>query len=201
MKIWFALLLALACGAAQAQQPCLSLSRVVIANHVVRQQEDTVAKLTFKTRNCAIAEVRDGTSVMFESLPGLDVAVSEVGFKHTDEPRAAMGVAKARELSLSLKLSASPDLAVGERTLHGFLTYQVIDGSGNPAPEAQMISFPFRVIPHKPYKKIALPDYGRPHQDSAVMHGLKTAGMIAAGIPLFILMLVVCPFTGACGEC
>jgi hypothetical protein len=194
------LLIALACGAAQAQQPCLSLSKVVISNHVVRQQEETVAKLTFKTRNCAIAEVRDGTSVMFESLPGLDVAVSEVGFKRTDEARAATGVAKARELSLSLKLSASPDLAVGERTLHGFLTYQVIDGSGNPAPEAQMISFPFKVIPHKPYKKVALPDYGRPHQDSAFVHGLKTAGMIVEGIPLFILLALMC-LTGNCWEC
>jgi hypothetical protein len=201
MKRLFAVLIGLACGAAQAQQPCLSLSKVVIANHVVRQQEDTVARLTFKARNCAIAEVRDGTSVMFESLPGLDVSVSEVGFKHTDEARAATGVAKARELSLSLKLSASPDLAVGERTLHGFLTYQVIDGSGNPAPEAQMISFPFKVIPHKPYKKVALPDYGRPHQDSAFMHGLKTAGMIVVGIPLFILVAMVCLTTGNCLEC
>jgi hypothetical protein len=200
MKLSFVLLIALACGAAQAQQPCLSLSKVVISNHVVRQQEETVAKLTFKTRNCAIAEVRDGTSVMFESLPGLDVAVSEVGFKRTDEARAATGIAKARELSLSLKLSASPDLAVGERTLHGFLTYQVIDGSGNPAPEAQMISFPFKVIPHKPYKKVALPDYGRPHQDSAFVHGLKTAGMIVEGIPLFILLALMC-LTGNCWEC
>jgi hypothetical protein len=200
MKFSFLLLIALACGAAQAQQPCLSLSKVVISNHVVRQQEETVAKLTFKTRNCAIAEVRDGTSVMFESLPGLDVAVSEVGFKRTDEARAATGIAKARELSLSLKLSASPDLAVGERTLHGFLTYQVIDGSGNPAPEAQMISFPFKVIPHKPYKKVALPDYGRPHQDSAFVHGLKTAGMIVEGIPLFILLALMC-LTGNCWEC
>jgi hypothetical protein len=201
MKRFFAVLIALACGAAQAQQPCLRLSKVVISNHFVRQQEDTVAKLTFKTRNCAIAEVRDGTSVMFESLPGLDVVVSEVGFKHTDNARAATGVVKAQELSLSLKLLASPDLAVGEHTLRSFLAYQVIDGSGNPAPEAQMISFPFKVIPHKPYKKVALPDYDRPHQDSAFVHGLKTAGMVVAVIPILIFMLVWCPFSGTCPTC
>jgi hypothetical protein len=203
MKFSFVLLIALACGAAQAQQPvpCLRLSKVVISNHAVRQQEDTAAKLTFKARNCAIAELRDRITATFESSPGLDVAVSEVGFKHTDEVRAAAGVAKARELSLSLKLTASPDLAVGEHTLHGLLIYQVVNAPGNPAPETLLISVPFKVIPHKPYKKVALPDNGRPHQDSAFVHGLKTAGMIAAGIPLFILMLVVCPFTGACGEC
>ena len=203
MKFPFVLLIALACGAVQAQQPvpCLSLSKVVISNHAVRQQEDTVARLTFKARNCAIAELRDDTEAIFESLPGLDVTVSEVGFKHMDEARAATGVAKARELSLSLKLSASPDLAVGERTLHGLLTYQVIDDSGNPAPEALVISFPFKVIPHKPYKKVELPDYGRPHQDSAFVHGIKTAGMIVVGIPLFIVMAMVCLTTGNCWEC
>jgi hypothetical protein len=203
MKFSFVLLIALVCAAAQAQQPvpCLSLSKVVVSNHAVRQQEDTVARLTFKAKNCAIAEVGDSTIATFESSPGLDVAVSEVGFKHMDEARAATGVAKARELSLSLKLSASPDLGVGEHTLHGLLTYQVIDASGNPAPEALTISFPFKVIPHKPYKKVALPDYGRPHQDSAFVHGLKTAGMIVALIPIFAFMLVWCPLSGTCPTC
>jgi hypothetical protein len=204
MKFSFVLLIALACGTVQAQQqpvPCLSLSKVVISNHAVRQQEDTVVRLTFKARNCAIAELRDDTEAIFESLPGLDVTVSEVGFKHTDEGRVATGVVKARELSLSLKLSASPDLAVGEHTLHGLLTYQVMDGSGNPAPEALVISFPFKVIPHKPYKKVALPDYGRPHQDSAFVHGLKTAGMVIVLIPVVVFMLVWCPFSGTCPTC
>lgn len=203
MKLSFVLLIALACGAAQAQQPvpCLRLSKIVIPNHAVRQQQDTVARLTFKARNCAIAEVRDRTVATFESSPGLDVAVSEVGFKHMDEARAATGVAKARELSLSLKLSASPDLAVGEHTLHGLLIYQVMDGSGNPASETLLISFPFKVIPHKPYKKVALQDYGRPHQDSAFVHGLKTAGMVMVLIPVVVFMLVWCPISGTCPTC
>jgi hypothetical protein len=199
----FVLLIALACGAAQAQQPvpCLRLSKIVISNHVVRQQEDTVARLTFKARNCAIAEVSDRTIATFESLPGLDVAVSEMGFKHTAEARAATGIVKVRELSLSLKLSASPDLAVGERTLHGLLIYQVIGAPGNPAPETLLISVPFKVIPHKPYKKVALPDDGRPHQESGFVHALKTAGMFVALIPIFVFMLVWCPISGTCPTC
>jgi hypothetical protein len=203
MKRFFALLIGFACAAACAQPsvPCLRLSRVAIANHSLRQQEDTVVTLTFKARNCAVAELRDRTTAAFESSPGLDIALSDVGFKDLDDTRTSTGIQKARELSLSLKLSASPDLAVGEHTLHGLLSYQVIDASGNPTPETLAIGFPFKVAPYKPYEKVALPDNGRPHQESAFVHGLKIAGMIVVGIPLFIVLAVLCLTTGNCWEC
>jgi len=200
MKGFVSLLIVLGAVSAHAQPPvpCLKLSKVAIANHGLRQQEDTVARLTFKARNCAVASLRDGTTATFESSPGLDIALSDVGFKDLDEAPTNTGIQKARELSLSLKLSASADLAVGEHTLHGLLTYQAIDTSGNPAPETLAIGLSFKVAPHKPYKKMATPDT-RLHQDSAFVHGLKTAGMIVVGIPIFIVLGVMCLF-GNCWD-
>lgn len=202
MKCFFALLIGLVCAAAQAQQtaPCLKLSKVLIANHVVRQQEDTIAKLIFKARNCAVAEARDRTVPTFESSPGLEVSVSDLLFMDLEE-EAGTGITVARQVSLSLKLSASPDLPVGEHTLRGLLSYQVIDSSGNPAPETLAIGFPFKVAPHKPYKEVALPDYGRPQQESGFVHGLKIAAMIVVGIPLVLAMMIWCPISGDCPTC
>lgn len=160
-----------------------------------------MAKLIFKARDCAVVELHDRTTANFESSPGLNIAVSDIAFKDLDETPTSAGIQRARELSLLLELSASPDFAVGEHTLHGLLTYQVIDASGNPVPETMAIGFPFKVIPHKPYKKVALPDSGRPHQESTFVNGLKTAGMIVAGIPIFIILSLQCLITGNCWEC
>lgn len=189
-------------AAAQAQlpAPCLKLSKVAITGHALRQQESTIAKLTFKAQHCAVAGLRSSTSTNFESSPGLDIAVSDVGFKRSNETPTAMGIQKVQELSLFLKLSASPDLAVGEHTLHGLLTYQAIDASGTPALENLVISFPFKVAPHKPSKKVAPPDFGRPREESPFVHGLKTTGMVLLAIPIFIVLAVECLF-GNCWGC
>ena len=202
MKRSILLVIALA-TAAQAQQaiPCLSLSKVTVTGHALRQQESTIAKLTFKARNCAVVDLPARTTATFESSPGLDISVSDVRFKDLDETPASAGSQKARELSLWLTLSASPDFAIGEHTPHGILTYQVIDASGNPAPETLAIDFPFKVVPHKPYEKVAPPDNGTPHEESAFVEGLKTAGMVIVGIPIFIALALECMFTGNCWEC
>jgi hypothetical protein len=188
------LLVIVLAAAAQAQQPapCLRLAKVDIPGHALGQQESTVARLTFKAHGCVVADLRDRTTVAFESSPRLDIAVNDIEFKDPDKTLASPGIQKARQLSLLLKLSASPDMAVGEHTLHGILTYQVIDSSGNPAPETLEIAFPLKVVPHKS------------HPESAFVHGLKTAGIIAARIPLiplFILVELSCLITGNCTDC
>lgn len=201
MKRSILLLIALT-AAAQAQQPapCLKLSKVNITDHALRQQESTIARLTFKAQHCAVAGLRDSTGASFESLPGLDISVSDVGFKLSNETPTIIGIQKAQELSLFLNLSASPDLTVGEHALHGLLTYQAIDASGNPALETLAISFPFKVVPHKPYKTVAPLDFGRPHKESPFMHGLKITGMVIVAVPIFIVLAVQCLF-GNCWEC
>ena len=200
MKKSILLIIALA-AAAQAQQavPCLRLSKVT--DNTVTQQESTIAQLTFKAQNCAVLHLEGLTTATFVSLPGLDMSVMYFTFTDLDETPAGAGNQKASELSLLLRLSPSPDLAVGEHTFHGLLTYQVLDASGNPAPETLPIDFPFTVAPPKPYKAVAPPNNGAPQEETGFVHGLKTAGMVIVGIPIFIVLALVCTFTGNCWEC
>lgn len=200
MKSSILLVIVLAAAAAQAQQalPCLRLSKVT--DNTVTQQESTIAQLTFKAQNCPVLHLPDRTTATFVSLPGLDMSVMYFTFMDLDETPAGAGNQKASELSLLLRLSPSPDLAVGEHTFHGALTYQVLDATGNPAPETLPIDFPFTVAPHKPYTAVALPNNGTPQQESGFVNGLKTAGMVIVGIPIFIVLAFVCMFTG-CSEC
>jgi len=195
------LLVIVLAATAQAQQavPCLRLSKVT--DNALTQQENTITKLTFKAQNCAVLHLEGLTTATFVSLPGLDMSVMYFTFKDLDETPASAGNQKASELSLLLRLSPSPDLAVGEYTFHGALTYQALDASGHPATETLPIDFPFTVAPHKPYKNVKPPDNGAPQEESGFVHGLKTAGMIAVGIPIFIVLAFVCMFTGNCWEC
>ena len=94
---------------------------------------------------------------------------------------------------MSLKLIASPDLPVGESSLHGMLTYQAVNGAGVAAPATLAFNIPLKVAPPKPYK----PD----KESSGFVKGLEIAGEIIAGIPLFIVMLIWCPFSGECPSC
>jgi hypothetical protein len=84
---------------------------------------------------------------------------------------------------VSLRFIASPDLAVGEHTLRGLLTYNVADKSGNVSSETLAIAIPFKVAPPVVHK-----------QRSAFMKGLARTGQIIVEIPMLLLMLVVCPF-------
>jgi|SRR5215831_12360707 len=194
------LLVIVLAAAAQAQQavPCLRLSKVT--DNALTQQESTIAKLTFKAQNCAVLHLPDRTTATFESLPGLDTSVMYFLFD-LDETPASAGNQKAGELSLLLRLSPSADFAVGEHTFHGLLTYQVLDSSGNPAPETLAIDIPLTVAPHKPYQAVAPPNNGAPQEESGFVQGLKTAGMVIVGIPIFIVLALVCTFTGNCWEC
>jgi len=195
------LLVIVLAAAAHAQQavPCLSLSKVT--DNAVTQEENTIAELTFNAQNCAVLYSPDRTTATFESesLPGLEFSV--VHFIFRDEMPASAGNQKARKLSLLLRLSPSADFAVGEHTLHGLLTYQVIDASGNPAPETLAIDVPFTVAPHQPHQAVAPPIIGSPQEESGFLNGLKTAGMVIVGIPIFIVRALVCTFSGNCSEC
>lgn len=186
--------------AAQAQQtvPCLKLNEVT--DNALTQQENTIVKLTFKAQNCAVLHLEGLTTATFVSLPGLDMSVMYFTFTDLDETPAGAGNQKASELSLLLRLSPSADFSVGEHTFHGALTYQVLNASGNPAPETLPIDFPFTVAPRKPYTAVAPPNNGTPQEESGFVQGLKTAGMVIVGIPIFIVLALVCTFTG-CSEC
>ncbi len=203
MKALLLLVIAIATCAAHAQQPtpCLKLSKVKIDRHVLHQQDETMAQLTFKTHGCYVLHGNELPVMTFETKPELDVTLSNTRFAQLDPSSAGTATEKAQEMLVSLKLIASPDLAVGEHTLRGLLTCNVADKSGNVSSETLAIAIPFKVAPHKPYQNVALPDNGRPHQDSAFVHGLKIAGMIVVGIPLFIAMIIWCPISGQCSTC
>jgi hypothetical protein len=203
MKSLLISLIAIAACTAQAQQPgpCLKLSKVRIDRHVLHQQDETTGQLTFKTRGCYILHGNELPVMTFEPKPELDVTLSNARFGRVDPSSVGTATEKAEEMLVTLRFIASPDLAVGEHTLRALLTYNVEDKSGKVSSEALAIAIPFKVAPHKPYEKVALPENDRPHEESAFVHGLKIAGMIVVGIPLFIALAVMCLTTGNCWEC
>ena len=195
MKFSFLLLIALACGAAQAQQPapCLELRKVTIANHVLHRQGETEAKLKFKTRNCYLVQGQDEPSATFESKPDLDVAVSSIGFHDFDQTSMGTSVVKARELSLSLRLVASPALPTGEHNLRAMLSYRAARADGTITPETLAFDIPFKVAPAK------LPHLNK--KPSAFVKGLEIAGIAVIAIPVYVIWFVACLVSGQCGSC
>ena len=194
MKLSFLLLIALACGAAQAQQaPCLELRKVTITNHVLHRQGETEAKLKFKTRNCYVVQGQEQPSATFESKPDLDVAVNSIGFRDFDQTSVGTSAVKARELSLSLRLAASPALPTGEHNLRAMLNYRVARADGTITPETLAFDIPFKVAPAK------LPDLNK--EPSAFVKGLEIAGIVVIAIPVYVILLVSCLVSGQCGSC
>lgn len=187
----FALALTLAPMAAHGEDPqaCLELKKVKIADHVLHQQGETQAELTLKVNNCEIIEDHQQTTVSFESKPGLEVALENVAFHRPNEGESSNQV---KELTVTLKLTASPELPVGESTLHGTLTYQAING-GPVAPETVALNIPFKVAPPKPPKTYKEP--------SGFVKGLEVAGEIVVGIIALPIMLIYCPLSGQCPDC
>jgi len=173
--------------ASRAQGPpkCMELKKVKIEGHVLRQMESTQAVLIFKVRNCEIIEERGQTSVIFESIPGLDVTVEDVVFRRQE------GGNRVNEVRVTLKLTASPDLLIGETTLHGMLTYQAVRAR-IAAPTTVSLSIPL---------KVGLPLAKQPNQSNAFVNGLKIAGEVVVGIPLLLFMMVYCPISGQCPDC
>ena len=189
------LVIAVLAGSAQAQQQpanCLELKKVKIADHVLHQQGQTQAELTLKVKNCSIVEEHAQTTVTFESKPGLDITLDDIAFRRFDDGSVGESSTKVKEVSVSLKLTASPDLPVGESTLHGMLTYQAANG-GVGAPETLDFNVPLKVAPPKPYQP--------PKKPSGFVKGLEIAAEIVVGIPLLLVMMIWCPISGECPDC
>ena len=185
MKTLIALLIAMMVCSAHAQQPapCLKLSKIKIDRHMLHQQDETMAQLTFKAHGCYVLHGNELPVMTFETKPELDVTLSNTRFGRLDPSSAGTGTEKAQEMLVWLRFIASPDLAVGEHTLRGLLTYKVADKSGNVSSETLAIAIPFKVAPPVVHK-----------QRSAFMKGLAQTGQIIRDIPMVLLMLVVCPF-------
>ena len=205
MKHLILLIAILACSAqAQAQsQPanCLQLKKVKI-NRLLHQEEVTWAELTLKTKDCSVVEEHDRLTVTFVGKPGLDVTLQDIGFKRSDDESGGNSPAevKVKEVSVTLRLMAAPDLPVGESTLHGMLTYLAVDHAGAVSPETLAFDIPLRVAPPKPYKP-----YKPQDKPSAFMKGLKQTGVIALEaiipVPALLFMLIYCPISGDCPTC
>jgi len=188
------LLVVLASWTAQAQQraSCLKLSKIKIAD-LLHQSGETRAELTFKAHDCYVVQRRELAAVMFENKPGLQAVVSSTGFGHFDQESVGTPTVNAQEMSLVMTLKASPDLPVGEHSLHAMLTYQRLDSSGVPTPETIAFQVPFKVAPAKVYKP--------PKEKSAFVKGLETAGLVVVAIPAILIMMVWCPISGECPSC
>src|SRR5215470_1230936 len=137
--------------AAQAQQPgnCLKLKKVKIDHHMLHQQDETVAQLTFKARNCSLLTGREKPDFTFADEPGLFVGVKDIRFGEADENAAG----RTKEMSVSVKLIASVSLPVGEHELRGIVKYQAVGSAGTITPESLAITIPFKVAPPKPPEK------------------------------------------------
>ena len=182
-----------AAAAAHAQQPnCLVLKKVKIADHVLHQQGETLATLTLKVKNCEIIADHQQTTVTFESLRGLDVALDDIAFRRPEDEDQGASLNQVREVTVILKLTASPDFPVGETTLHGMLTYQAVSG-GSVVPKTVGLSIPVKVEWPQPPKQHTEPN--------AFVQGLEIAGEIMLGIIALPIMLIYCPLSGECPTC
>jgi len=200
------LMTALLAGIAQAQPraKCLELKKVKIDHHLLHQWGEIRAELTFKTHNCHLVANPGTPTLTFASRPGLSVNVEKVRFGHTDEPgdgapATGASIAKAKELSVALKLSATPTVLVGEHELQGIVSYQTVNSAGDVTPESLAIAIPYKVAEPLPVRG----------EHSKFVPGLQDAGRstleIVGGIVLlpFILpfVLIWCPLSGQCPDC
>ena len=203
MKHMILLIAILVCSAQAQPQPanCLQLKKVKIG-HLLHQEGVTWAELTLKTKDCSVVEEHGRLTVTFATKPGLDVTLQDIGFKRSDDESGANSPAevKVKEVSVTLRLIASPDLPVGESTLHGMLSYLAVNHAGAVSPETLAFDIPLKVAPPKPYKPY------KPHDEpSAFMKGLQQTGVIALeaiiAVPALLFMLIYCPISGDCPTC
>jgi hypothetical protein len=132
MKALFVLLMALATGA-QAQQPtpCLKLKK--IEKHVLHQNGATLATLTFEEKHCYVLNEsknigRQGPVLEITTPPGISATVEGVGVVLFDPATADL---KPRQIAAKLNLTATPEAALGRRSLQVLVHYQVMDSLGN----------------------------------------------------------------------
>ena len=182
----------LAAGISQAQEAakCLTLSKVKLQHHVLHQEDENMAELTFRTHKCHVLEGPEKPGITFAAEPGLYVLVNEVRFTH-DEAQTGGG---AKEMRVSVKLVASATMPVGEHQVRGIVSYQTASIAGTIAPESLAISIPFKVAPPRP-----------PARKNGFVKGLKSTGVVLAEIalvPIWLLwVLVYCPISGDCPTC
>ena len=194
MKNLLVLLIITASWTAKAQQPpsCLKLSKIKIADHLLHRAGETRAELTFKAGDCYVVVARfDRTAVTFEDEPGLQADLNSTGFSHIDQLSVGTPMVKAQEMSVMIELKASPDLPLGEHSLHALVTYQRLDSSGAVVPETLAVQIPFKVAAPKVSQK----------ERSGFLKGLEIAGEIVLAVPALLIMAVWCPISGTCPTC
>jgi hypothetical protein len=177
-------------AAAQAQQrtPCLKLSKVKIERHVLQQQDETVAFLNFKTQGCFILKGSQMPRVEFEAEPGLDITLVDIRFGDIDPSSAGTDAVRIRQVVVVLKMTASRDLPLGEKTLRGVMTYSVADKLGNVSPATLSLTVPFKVVPHQTHK-----------QHSPFVNGFITSVEIIGLVVFSPLLFIFCLFNDGCG--
>ena len=181
----------LAAGTSQAQEAakCLALTKVKLEHHLLHQQDENVAELTFKAHKCQVLEGPEKPGITFAAGPGLYISVKDVSFTH-QEAQTGGG---AKEMRVSVTLWASPAMPVGEHQVRGIVSYQTVSAGGTIAPESLAISIPFKVAPPRPARK------------NGFVKALKSTGVVLAEIalvPIFLLWaLIYCPISGDCPTC
>jgi len=151
--ILFALTMA---AAAQAQQsvPCLQLKQVKVDHRVLYQGGTTGMKLKFASKsgpqNCRVllespAFARQLPVLEIQDAPGVSAKVGPVGVFRFDQPTPA--ALKARGISATVALTASPDAIPGEHKLAGTVRYKVTNSQGDVSDEVLSFDLPIKVEP------------------------------------------------------
>ena len=152
--ILFALTMA---AAAQAQQsvPCLQLKQAKIDHRVLYQGGTTDMKLKFEAsksgpQNCRVllestAVARQLPVLEIQDSPGVSAKVGTVGAFRFDQPTPA--ALKARGISATVALTASPDAIPGEQKLTGTIRYKVTNDQGDVSDEVLSFDVPIKVEP------------------------------------------------------
>ncbi len=165
--------------AKEPNAPCLRLQD--IKTQKLRQGDESLVRLTFET-NCHVKlNATDSSPILeIESMPGMQTAVTNISQRESEN-----------EISVTLTLTASPYMALGNQKLHGLVHFQDIS-SGSYSDKTFSFDLPIKVLK----LKVMNPKYERP----VWVKVLIPIGMVIVTIVFLPVLLVQFLFGGE-GQC
>ncbi len=165
--------------AKEPNAPCLRLRD--IKTQKLRQVDESLVRLTFET-NCHVKlNATDSSPILeIESMPGMQTTVTNISQRESEH-----------EISVTLALKASTDMALGNQKLHGLVHYQNIV-SGSYSDETFSFDLPIKVLE----LRVMNLEYERP----VWLKVLTPIGMVVVTILFLPVMLVQFLFGGE-GQC
>jgi hypothetical protein len=159
--------------AKEPNAPCLRLQD--IKTQKLRQGDESLVRLTFET-NCYVKlNATDSSPILeIQSMPGIQTTVTNISQRESEH-----------EISVTLALKASTDMALGNQKLHGLVHYQAIV-SGSHSDKTFSFDLPVQVL--EPRSMDALEDK-HPVWNKVLIVGMAVAVIVF--FPVFLVLYMV----------